>query len=602
MIQELECCRVLSVKCAELRWRLEVAPWLWPDPSDQARTQWASSKTGRGAPRLAVGRALAVSVGDHGGSAWLLADDGDLSGPSPVPSWGRLAQRAWKRAVLAVSRSLPVIGIGLRDLVVDIPHAHYLGSAPWSHHSGRIDHSLDGESYGLAFALYLVSRLTGEALPEDVVALASVDADGNVGPVGALREKIETVRRLAPCARRVLVSDLQERAQDASAEPGLDIVAVGTLAEAVARLYQQDPTYRLVVSAVDRRRQQALVDVFFRTVITGRRALVHWMPIHRAAGLALAAWGGLDDDARYRLEYVHAVAGRHEQGQGALSLPPTGWLASHPRPLQARILAGLLQHSADTCTPDPASVERLAREFAAGAGDCYAPQLAVRGALARLYAVTGRPAEALRMQEETARAFVAAFDDENVSHSLAEWYRLAGACGDRESFGRAESCRAAVTARGGLDVTGTPYVVLSRCRASILLGLAAGKGIEADLERMQADEDLAEHVRWSASRWRIRALAQSDAEAASRLVDQVTATIGGMEVAEAQGEALGTVRARVFRTLILMDQEIAVGRQMETGPLLDALLQLRGGPVRHLVQACPSGESPAEYVARFYPY
>ena len=602
MIQELECCRVLSVKCAELRWRLEVAPWLWPDPSDLARTQWASSKTGRGAPRLAVGRALAISVGDHGGSAWLLADDGDLSGPSPVPSWGRLAQRAWKRAVLAVSRGLPVIGIGLRDLVVDIPHAHYLGSAPKAHHSGRIEHSLDGESYGLAFALYLVSRLTGEALPGDVVALASVDADGNVGPVGALREKIEAVRRLAPSVRRILVSDLQETGGDVSPDDGLVIAGVNSLEEAVARLFDRDPTERMILSAAGPQRRAALIEVFFRTVITGRRALVHWMPIHRAAGLALAAWDGLDDDARYRLEYVHAVAGRHEQGQGTLSLPPAGWLASHPRPLQARILAGLLQHSADTCTPDPASVERLASEFAAGAGDCYAPQLAVRGALARLYAVTGRPAEALRMQEETAQAFVEAFDDENVSHSLAEWYRLAGACRDRESFDRAESCRTTVIARGGLDVTGTPYVVLSRCRASILLGLASGKGIETDLERMQADEDLPEHVRWSATRWRIRRLAQLDTEAASRLVEKATATIGGLEAAEAQGEAHGTVRARVFHTLILMDQEIAAGRQTEAGLLLDTLLQLRGGPVRHLVQACPGEQSPAEYVARFYPY
>ena len=602
VIQELACSRVEHAKRANLRWRLGVAPWLWPPTEDHSRLAWATSVSGSGCPRLRPGRALAVSISDEGGTAWLLADDGDVSGPLSPPSWGRLALRAWKCAVLAMSRTLPVIGVGLKELVLDIPQAHYLDAAPRPLHSGRIEHSLDGASFGLAFALYLVSRLTNEALPDDVAALASVDADGDVGPVGALRDKLDTVRRLAPRVKRILISDRQEATRDLEADSGLVLIPVTSVSAAVGCLFERDLTERLVAAATDAGRRGALVEAFFRTVVTSRRAPLNWLPFHRAASLAMTSWDGLDGTARYRLEFVRAVAGRHGHGQNTLTLPPEGWLEGHPKPLRAGILANLVQHSADTGTPEADDVERLAQAYLADARESYAPQLAIRGALARLYSVTGREERALLIQAAVSRAFLAAFDDDNLSYALAEWFRLAGVCQSEDAFTEAEACRVIMTARGGLNVDGAPYVALSRCRAGLLLGCLPRAQIEAGLQAIQLDEGLPAHLRWSALRWRIRALESPTSSAVQARGAMLSILDQEIDARLAEGAPLAAVQARVFRALILVDQHVAVAEHVEAEQFLQELASMRGGPVLRLMKACPAGDSVPAYVARTYPY
>jgi PDZ domain-containing protein len=100
--------------------------------------------------------------------------------------------------------------------------------------------SIGGPSAGLAFTLALIDALTpGELSPPGGVAVTgTVSGDGEVGPIGALVQKAVAVRRsgaelfLVPSAQSV--NDLA--AARSAAGPGVEIVPVATLEEAVAAL------------------------------------------------------------------------------------------------------------------------------------------------------------------------------------------------------------------------------------------------------------------------------------------------------------------------------------------------------------------------------
>ncbi len=100
--------------------------------------------------------------------------------------------------------------------------------------------SIGGPSAGLAFTLALIDALTpGELSPPGGVAVTgTMSGDGEVGPIGALVQKAVAVRRsgaelfLVPSAQSV--NDLA--AARSAAGPGVEIVPVATLEEAVAAL------------------------------------------------------------------------------------------------------------------------------------------------------------------------------------------------------------------------------------------------------------------------------------------------------------------------------------------------------------------------------
>jgi DNA repair protein RadA/Sms len=86
----------------------------------------------------------------------------------------------------------------------------------------------------LALGLAVVSSLTGTALPGDLVA------SGEVGLGGELRQVAHTARRLSEAARlgfrRAVVP-----VSAPDAPPGIEILRVATLADAVDQLGLSDP-------------------------------------------------------------------------------------------------------------------------------------------------------------------------------------------------------------------------------------------------------------------------------------------------------------------------------------------------------------------------
>jgi hypothetical protein len=188
------------------------------------------------------------------------------------------------------------------------------------------------------------------------------------------------------------------------------------------------------------------------------------------------------------------------------------------------------------------------------------------------------------MQQRVARAFVATFEDAQVSFQLSEWFRLSGALGDAEAFARAEAFCTRLDATGGLGASGAPYVKLAQARARIELG-QSDAGTRDRLDALSRDLSVPAHVRWSACRWAARAWRRA----------------GEQTLAEERLTAMELERAKAphaARYLLLAEFGAAqdAGGTAEAFP--DRLAALDPGPLTHLRAAY---ESDAEIV-RFYPY
>ncbi len=92
--------------------------------------------------------------------------------------------------------------------------------------------NIDGPSAGLAFFLALHSALTKTPLPQDVAVTGEVSLAGSVRAVGGIVEKLYAARQAG--MRSILVP--RENLKELEATEGIAVVAVATVAEALAAL------------------------------------------------------------------------------------------------------------------------------------------------------------------------------------------------------------------------------------------------------------------------------------------------------------------------------------------------------------------------------
>ncbi|HEX6988416.1 MAG TPA: PDZ domain-containing protein [Bacillota bacterium] len=94
---------------------------------------------------------------------------------------------------------------------------------------------VSGPSAGLAFGLYLVSRLDPDLLPSGgpIAATGTLRVDGGVKPVGGVAYKARAVAR---AGARIFVVPAANAPEARAAAPGLRVIGVDSLAEAVAAL------------------------------------------------------------------------------------------------------------------------------------------------------------------------------------------------------------------------------------------------------------------------------------------------------------------------------------------------------------------------------
>jgi hypothetical protein len=577
---------------------LRLGPWCWP--AGAAGMARARRFVPEGPPRPRAGRTLLVTADPGFADLWALeVGVGEAPADAEALRFGSEARASWDVAVVTLPRALPVLWSSVGRYHEAWLRARHLALRPTSRAAAPApsraarERLLDGPSFGLSFLLALASQVLEEPLPGDLAASGALLPSGRVQEVGGLEGKLEILAREAPGIRRVLVPSSQEsaaRAAAAAVGASFAVLGVATAAGAIEATLGPVLVSRLVAAGSDRDKRLELADAFFRLVLLGRREMVDWSPVARAAALALDAWDDLSADDRRRLEFAGAVARRHDENQGELPVLESRWLDGLAAPLRVAIVANYVQQSADAGAPVPAVVVREAHRHLVRGREAFQPHLGLLGALGRLLAVSGDPERALEYQMEAAQGFLERMEPESVSFPLAEWYRLAGALGDRPAFDAAESARRTVEAQGGFG-PGQPYVLLARAKALVALRLHA-EAAEETLERIGTDEHVASHVRWSAVRWHVR-LREERGQAAGEI-------LGRLDAAGARG-AVEARRARPFRLLVELDR--AARRQDRAGG--DAALaefgRLEPGVAGHLGRAAPPGQE-LETIIRFYPY
>lgn len=599
---------------------LRAGPWCWPDPGTAAFAE-ARELVPQGPPAPVPGEVplLTVDAKAFSGSLWRLRLGVPSEGPT-IAIFEGSARRAWQNAALAVPRSLPLVWSDVRRAAGQPAYAEHLAQQPLRNGAAPWATELTGPSFGLSFVLAITSLLLGRPVPEEWAATAEVSADGAVGAVDGLEAKIAVVEHHAPRIRRLLVAAAQEEeARDRAAR--LEIVPVRSAAQAIRRVFGDD-VFAACLDAyrTDAGKRAEVVDFFFRQAMVGtRRVYVDWGPIARAATRAIEKWTELDADERWRLEVARGVADRHAGGRTPIRFPDEARLRRFPRSLQVSLVAQLVQHCHDVGAPPRAEIE----PYLADTGifvpleEAFSQHLAAWGARARLLAATGQPAEALRLQENLARAWVDRLEYAQTTFQLSEWFRLGSAlaelphgCTRDEAItavDRAERLYDELTARVGFDPQSTSYVDLARARARLARrgggsGLPAAPdattaAVDADLARLADDGVFAPwHVRFAALRLRI-ALHESGGD------DRTAATLDRRLAAADSGDGSECSRsARRAAILVDLDRALRRGDERAAAAAVARLAADDPGPVSHLLAVADPPGGPAAYVAAYYPY
>jgi hypothetical protein len=469
------------------------------------------------------------------------------------------------------------------------------------------DRALKGRSFGLAFLLAAASYVFNRAMRGDTVALVAVEKNGDLAPVGGLDLKLEIIERAAPKVSQVFIHHKQ--AADATrfaAGTRLTVVPIATISDALTRAFGDDVTSWLEQAASQPGDRADVLESLTTLVLSGRARLVSWSGV-AAAAAAARAWPFPERDLRM-LRLVEAIALRHEANKGVMEVPDADWLAQLPRDRRTRVAAQVLQQSADTGQPEPSAAEGFARQvigptFPPDPGalnELYVPELRAAGALARLWSVTGRAADALTMQQAIVRQLVLLDELGEVSFALSEAFRLSGALADAAAFEELKRWHRRVMVSGTVDETSRAFVDLARARSSIQFNddFPAAKRSLADL--VTGGIHVPAHVKWSAVRWMValhRALGSSREAATARAMIDSGCTEHG-----ASGN-----HARIARALCEIDRltEDAVGNDViALSDAADAFAHLEPAIAAHLRAATRSNDDAtlARAFARLYPY
>lgn len=590
---------------------LSAGPWFWPDKGTPAleRARAVAARP----PASEPGAVLVLAVGATEDSIWLAAP-GD--GRSVGAGLGPESVEAWRNAVAAVPRSLPLLWEGPAGLAARLPHVRRLWCQP---RPGQVESDgelLDGASVGLAFAICAASSVLRISAPVDLVASAACGPDGRLAPVEEIERKVRFAIGWIPRLRRVLVHPSNAAAAREAAARAVQVVEVSSAAEAFREVFGKRLSDRLAELGSNDEERRAMVRRFFDMTVCGRGdEVLEWHGLRMAARRARELWT-LGDDERRMLVYAEAVAARHDVNEGALDLPEERWMKTLPAPKRLQVIANLLQQSADSSQPAPERVEPYAREqlaathpgFAAALGtgtpggriaavdtnalraalfETSAAHARVIGALGRLLAVTGRPRDALALEQESARALFEMSEYESTSRPLCEWYRLAGVLGDGTAFEEAERFRSMV---GSYASSGEAYARLARNRAAVTLRLdELSRDAFAQLERLAADGEVPDHVRWSALRWCARESPETGAERFRARLNEGAA-----------GEPRHDLR-RAFAALAALDLALKKGDKTAAAAQAAELCRLQPGVCSNLARGVSDTELPM-HLAHWFPY
>ena len=480
-------------------------PACWPPDPDER--QALAAKLRQPFPEGEVGVALVVTASGPRGSLFAL----ERAAPGPgVVELGAAARAAVETARRVITRDAAAM---IR------PRLLRSGRSWRARRLARVgegrDAYIEGSSLGVSAALALLSELARRPVPADLVASATIDRDGNLGPVEGLEVKLEVVASWGLGVRRFLVAQEQvEELRQIVAERGARIEVCG--ARDVSQVLEV-AFPKLFDELRDRLRDhpqeaESVSRALYSLALDGSRSLQDWGSFAKTAALVAEVAG--DERARRRASIAAAIAARH-CGHSCPLPVDDAWLARERRPRRLALLAHGVQAATDAAKDLP-EFEATARAALAPDRERSEGDLRLLGALGRYHAAWHRFDQALQDLEAVTEAWLELDFVTEACFPACELLRVLGACGDGRRF---DAFRASTLpffeGDPRLGAVDQAFLALALVRALVQLG----RPQEALAQSTDAGADWAaapSHVEASGERWRALALEAlgRDAEAA----------------------------------------------------------------------------------------
>lgn len=383
---------------------------------------------------LPVGRTWLLAADSQGrGSIWALALE---NGPWVDAGFkARARDAAWEAHELA--RWFALTSRPASELTVPPGGTFVWWDGPANTRDPSV--SLEGASFGLALLLASVSRRLGLALPPDLACTGVVGPDGALRGVGGLRGKIGALASFAERPRRfpapacgpvaihrlLVPSSSAREAVSHRTERGfvdLEVIGVDSVTRAAEVAFGAAELRSAQIRACGGE-EDRVAGRLFELALADAPGFLPWETI---AGIAVAIErGATTDSARREARVAGAIAGRHAEQPRGLPAGAWEWLADYPRAVALRLVAHIVQGSADSCDPDWEGVSRRA-QVAVGSGEPCDGTARVLGALGRLHGAWMRYDDAAAILRHAVCAWRSLRSGENASYAVCEWLRIAG--------------------------------------------------------------------------------------------------------------------------------------------------------------------------------
>lgn len=465
-----------------------------------------------------MGWTLLASVEPHlreSRALWVLAPSALVRRQQPTP----LGPTA--TATLRLARRLATKHLPFLPTVTPLEHAERYQAWAVVREGDVFVELAEGDSFGLAMLLGVVSLLLGEGFPADLCALASLTSDGRIDRVDGLREKLETVARAALAVRRVIVAPDQER-------EAREVLATLPRRLALVALDPDAPLAGAMTAAFDDMEDcptglwqtpaqvEDGAEELFRLALEGWPVLLRWQGVAAAArklaadATAVALPPLAARKALWKAAFARDVALRHT-GEGVLLDWPApevlDWFLLQDR---LTVLAHVVQSAADVGREMEAYAWR-AMDGMPRPGDRCDGHLRLLGAVGRTFAAAGRLDRAADALDEAVQGWFDLGRGADASMALCELLRVRGLAGrdgraalqaaEERWLGRFVRCR-------GLSPASLGFVRLAAGRARVQAGdpAAAVEHLD-DVAPSGVDwSAMRDHLRFSRDRWLARPL------------------------------------------------------------------------------------------------
>ncbi len=441
------------------------------------------------------------------------------------------------------------------------------------------DERLEGGSFALAMLLANASYMLDVVVPSSLAATACVEADGSVGGVDGLPQKIKLVVESGLGIRSLIVASTQKlEAERIRNELGgaIEIIGVSTIAEALSIAFP-DLERRIGDHRADPARAQEAANEIFRLTVAGTGRLVSWRGVVASAdGIERSLLGRSDQPslrALWEARVAKAIAERHE-GKVALMASLDSEFERYPQAIRTRLWAHVVQSAADCNDEEARAAIAKARPRLPEPPARHADDLRLAGALGRAYAAIGSYRDAFQLLGEACRGWRELQSVHESSYALSELARVAGLIRSVDVEELQRGPWQSVVDDPHTTALSTAFAYAALARAYVQHGHPQGALTLLDKQDRFEWELMPPHLRWARGRWRARALdlagSSTDAERvrielALQAGAHVQVHLAALDAAIARGQDVDSALAKL-RALANRDVDRVIVRTERSIP------------------------------------